>query len=453
MLTRRLALVVAAALLCSTKAAARTSRWLDKSVVYGVVPRNFGARGAKDVTRRLDKLKALGVDALWLSPIYSTPPGDFGYAVTDFTGLRPDMGSKADFKRMVDAAHRRGLRVLLDFIPNHTSDQHPWFTDAQARGPASPTWDFYDRDAQGKPTSYFGWTHLPNLNYANPKVRRAIVDAMSYWVREFGVDGFRLDVAWGVKQRRPGFWRRALAELRAIKPDVMLLAEASARDPYYPRNGFAAAYDWTDNLGEWAWHDVWRDPRQIVPRLHAALTNGGKGYPRGANPMRFLNNNDTGRRFIGEHGVGLTRAAVGLLMTLPGIPLVYTGDEVGAEFHPYLDGARPIAWADRHGLTPWYRQLIALRKTIPALSARGFEALPFAEGQTTYAFRRFGRKDAAGVLVLVNFGKAEALALEVPGAAARWRDAVDGSKLARDPDGRLRVGVPEHGVRVLVPAK
>src|SRR5688572_14050929 len=116
MRSRRLAIVVAVALLLSARAAAaRTARWLEKSVVYGVVPRNFGARGARAVTKRLDRLQALGVDTLWLSPIYSTPPGDFGYAVTDFTGLRPDMGTKADFKRMVDAAHRRGLRVLLDF--------------------------------------------------------------------------------------------------------------------------------------------------------------------------------------------------------------------------------------------------------------------------------------------------------------------------------------------------
>jgi cyclomaltodextrinase / maltogenic alpha-amylase / neopullulanase len=461
MRNRRLGGVVAAVLLLALDIGARAeprparaSTWLRRSVVYGVIPRNFGPRGAKDVTARLDKLKGLGVGTLWLSPIMSTPPGDFGYAVTDFEGLRPDFGTKQDLKVLVREAHKRGIRVLLDFVPNHTSNEHPWFKDAEARGPASPTYDFYDRDAQGKPTSYFGWTHLPNLNYANPKVRRAIVDAMAYWVKDFDVDGFRLDVAWGVRQRRPQFWREALATLRRIKPEVALLAEASARDGYYGRNGFAASYDWTDNLGEWAWQDVFKDRGQLVSKLHAALTNGGKGYPKNAHVLRFLNNNDTGKRFVTQHGVPMTRAAVGLLMTLPGTPLVYTGDEVGAEFHPYFDGARPIAWTDSHGLEAWYTKMIGLRDRIPALRGKGFRALPFGPAQTTYAYLRWARKGGSPALVLVNFGKPESLALDVPGGDARWRDAVDGhTLLARAEDGKLRVSMPDHGVRVLVPTR
>ena len=107
--------------------------------------------------------------------------------------------------------------MLLDFVPNHTSDQHPWFVDAQANGPASVYWDYYDRDADGQPTHYFDWTNLPNLNYSNPEVERFMLEAFSYWVREFGVDGFRTDACWGVKERKPDFWPKWRRELKRIK--------------------------------------------------------------------------------------------------------------------------------------------------------------------------------------------------------------------------------------------
>ena len=140
-------------------------------------------------------------------------------------------------------AHDRDIRVLMDFVPNHTSAAHRYFKDASHLGRESRYWDFYDRDADGTVTNYFDWTHLPNLNFDNPEVRRMITEAFAYWVGELDVDGFRVDVAWGVKERAPGFWPELRAQLDAIKPGVLLIAEASARDPYYYSHGFEAAYD------------------------------------------------------------------------------------------------------------------------------------------------------------------------------------------------------------------
>jgi cyclomaltodextrinase len=148
---------------------------------------------------------------------------------------------------------------------------------------------------------------------------------------------------------QPDFWPVWRAELKRIRPDLLLLAESSARDPYYFANGFDAGYDWTDRLGEWAWQEVFADPAHIPQRLRAALTNDGAGYDPDAVVFRFLNNNDTGARFITRHGVGLTRVAAALLLTLPGIPGLYTGEEIGAEFEPYA-GPPPIRWTDPHGL-------------------------------------------------------------------------------------------------------
>ena len=164
--------------------------WVEKAVVYGVIPGKFGQPAFRAITERLDYLADLGVNALWLAPINVSPPGDYGYAVVDYFELNPAYGTKEDFHRMVQEAHFRRIRVLMDFVPNHSSAQHPYFLAAQAGGPGSPYWDFYDRDANGEPTHYFDWTHLPNLNYENPEVRRWMIEAFSYWVREFDVDGF-----------------------------------------------------------------------------------------------------------------------------------------------------------------------------------------------------------------------------------------------------------------------
>ncbi|MDQ4138301.1 MAG: alpha-amylase family glycosyl hydrolase [Actinomycetota bacterium] len=371
-------------------------------IIYGVIPRNVGPRGLQSVTEKLADWQDLGVTALWISPINATPPGNFGYAVTDYFRLRDDIGTEDDFRDLVQAAHARGIRVLMDFVPNHTSAEHPYFQDAQARGTGSPHYDLYDRDAHGEPTHYFSWTHLPNLNFDNDAVERWITDAFCHWVREFDVDGYRVDVAWGIRQRKPDFWPRLSRALKDIKPDVMLLAEASARDAYYFSHGFDAAYDWTDELGHAAWEHVFEDESQIVPRMHAALTNDERGYSEDAVILRFLNNNDTAARFVTRYGVDLTRVATALLLTLPGVPCIYVGDEVGAEFEPYRD-AGPISWEDRHGLLPYHRRLIGLRKSVPSLRGPGWHPLNVEGPGQLYGYVRSVEDGRDPVLVLLNF--------------------------------------------------
>lgn len=375
---------------------------MKDEIFYGVIPRNTGPDGLRSVTAKLDDWQELGVTALWLSPINATPDGNFGYAVTDYFRLREDVGTEDDLRELVRAAHARGIRVLMDFVPNHTSDEHPYFVDVQERGAESPHYGFYDRDENGEQTHYFNWTNLPNLDFDNPEVERWITDAFCHWVREFDVDGFRVDVAWGIRQRKPDFWPRLARTLRELKPDALLLAEASARDDYYFSHGFDAAYDWTDELGHAAWEHVFEDERQIVPRLHAALTNDGRGYAENALIFRFLNNNDTAARFVTRYGVDLTRVATALLLTLPGVPCIYLGDEVGAEFEPYRD-AGPISWDDAHGLRPYHRDLIRLRRSLPALRGLGWEPLALEGTPRVYGYVRPGEDGSGSAVALLNF--------------------------------------------------
>ena len=186
--------------------------WWQRGIVYHIYPRSWqdsngdGVGDLPGITRRLDYLMALGVDAIWLSPIYPSPMADFGYDVSDYTAIHPLFGSLADFDKLLAETHARGMKLLLDWVPNHTSDRHPWFLDAQARGPASPFFRFYVRDEAGAPLHYFDWMHLPNLDYAFDGVRHAMSDASLSWLRRFDVDGFRMDAAWGVRERTPQAW-------------------------------------------------------------------------------------------------------------------------------------------------------------------------------------------------------------------------------------------------------
>ncbi len=429
--------------------------WIAPATVYGVVPRLFGSPPIKSVTRRLDDLKDLGIAALWLSPINTTIPQYFGYEVKDYFDVRADYGTLDDVRELVAEAHARGIRVLMDFVPNHTSEQHPYFLDAQEHGPASQYYDFYDRNEGGGPTHYFTWTHLPNLNYDNAEVRRFITEAFTFWVRDVGIDGLRVDVAWGIKERRPDYWLEWSAEINRLKPDALLIAEASARDPFYAANGFDAAYDWTDELGHWAWGDAFAGVAPMGDAMEAVLTNDGAGYPPDSLVFHFLNNNDTGARFISSYGLDFYRAAVALLLTLPGLPCVYSGDEIGAEYEPYgqLD---PIDWTDSHGLRDSFKKLIALRRDHPSLHSREWLRVPAEPSTPLYAYLRFTSTDAPPILVVINFSAADVDAtIDVPMNHTSLAEAQTVTDLLTDEQLPVTVGnwtipMPGWGARILV---
>jgi glycosidase len=147
--------------------------------------------------------------------------------VTDYEHVRSDYGTAEDLRSFVAEAHGRNLRVLLDFVPNHTSREHPYFRQAEPIGARSHYFDFFARDREDRATHYFDWEHLPNLRYDNPEVGRWMNEIAAEWVRSVGVDGYQIDAAWGVTRRNPEFWPEWSAELRRTEPELALLAEAS----------------------------------------------------------------------------------------------------------------------------------------------------------------------------------------------------------------------------------
>lgn len=435
--------------------------WVENAIVYGIIPRNFGDPAFQAVTDRLPYLAELGINAIWLAPVNVSPPADYGYAIVDYFELNPRYGTKDDFRHLVQEAHRLKLRVLMDFVPNHSSAKHPYYLDAQERQQDSHYYDFYDRDEQGVATHYFDWTHLPNLNFHNPEVQRWITEAFCYWVREFDVDGFRVDAAWGIRQRQPDYWPAWRRALKRIKPDLLLLAEASARDPYYFDNGFDAAYDWTDQLGRWAWEMVWDSykNRLLSYNLEAALSNRPDGYHPDALIFRFLNNNDTKERFITRHGEGMTRVSTALLLTLPGIPCIYTADEVGEWFSPYYD-PQPLTWQERYpGLRQYHQKLIALRTQNPSLRSRSWTVLSFKPiPQEVFGYIRHSAASSEPLLVLLNFfADAAEMEFELPESwmqlarVQHWRDLLNDEEVAT-PAGALKTFTLQGlSARILTP--
>lgn len=275
-----------------------------------------------------------------------------------------------------------------------------------------------------------------------------MIEAFAHWVREFGVDGFRVDVSWGVRERAPEFWPRWREELKRIDPDLLLIAEASARDGYYFTQGFDAAYDWTQQLGQWAWHDVFVGERSLpkLEQLRAALKSSSVDLPEPGTVLRFLNNNDTGERFITRYGLNQTRVAATMLLTLPGLPLIYNGDEVGAEFLPYEE--QPIVWRDRHKLTAYYTRLTQLRRSLPALISPEMELLSTNRDDAVLAYIRHpvrhehrpttGCYDDRSALVLLNYSR-EVVDVRLPAAYAnKLQDVLSAEPVAAN-DNQIRL--------------
>ncbi len=423
--------------------------WVDQAVLYEIAPWYFGRywRGQqlRMIAEKVPEIAALGVTAIWLQPITQSRWGGQAYDVTDYFRVWDELGTEEDLRALVDEAHAHGLRVLLDIVPNHSSIHHPYAQDAAERGGKSYYFNFYQRLPDGAPYSdfytevregnmtfltYF-WPELVMLNYRSSDVERHITEASRYWMEEFGIDGYRFDAVWGVHARDPQFTARLRSSLKRIKPEILMLAEAKApRSTAYPADfpsvfeSFDVAYDWRDAawcVSYWSWaleclysayeggmrrsifnHGL---DSQRSNNLRAALTNGGKGFPEDAKVLRFLENNDV-PRFRAQHSLGMTKMAAALMFSLPGIPMLYYGQEsgVGTQW-PTFPSNRTIRSYDDEELWPYYQYLIGLRKRFPSLTSDNFEELTLSaqtvSGQS-YAYHRWEADEH--LVGIVNMG-------------------------------------------------
>jgi alpha-glucosidase len=366
----------------------KNEMWWEHAVIYEIYPRSFqdsdgdGIGDLNGITQRLDYLKDLGVDAIWITPMYPSPQVDFGYDIADYTSIDPQYGTMADFDRLVKEAKARDIRVILDFVPNHTSDKHPWFVESSSSR-TNPKRDWYiwrDGKRPGQPPnnwlSWFGhsawrfdaktgqfyyhhfYAEQPDLNWRNPEVRKAMYDVLRFWL-DRGVAGFRLDAV------------SRLFEDPNLHDDPLL----PGTNAYGDQN---IEHKYTDNLPEV--HEVLKEMRQVVDeypgnpvlisetdepniaeltklygskldeiqlpmdfqvadinQLSAArfreLIDQVENNPAGGQPYFFFNNHDQDRTWDrygdGVHNDAIARLLATLLLTTRATPQLYYGEEIG----------------------------------------------------------------------------------------------------------------------------
>jgi maltose alpha-D-glucosyltransferase/alpha-amylase len=400
----------------------RDPRWYQRAVFYEVLVRGFhdsngdGTGDLPGLTSRLDYLQWLGIDCLWLLPIYASPLRDGGYDISDFTSLLPDFGTIGDFVELVDQAHERGIRVIADLVMNHTSDAHPWF-QASRTDRDGPYGDFYvwsDTDERYPgarvifvDTEASNWTydpvrgqyywhrffsHQPDLNYENPRVQDAMLEVLRFWL-DLGIDGFRLDAVPYLYEREGTncenlketheYLKRVRAEVDRLYPDRVLLAEANQ----WPAD--VVAYFGDPSAGGDECHMAFHFP--LMPRIFMAVRREQRypiseilaqtpSIPTGCQWGIFLRNHDEltlemvtddERDYMyAEYAkdprmkanIGIRRRLAplldndrnqlelftALLLSLPGSPVLYYGDEIGMGDNIWLgdrDGVRtPMQW-------------------------------------------------------------------------------------------------------------
>ncbi|MBA2668423.1 MAG: glycoside hydrolase family 13 protein [Trueperaceae bacterium] len=346
----------------------------DALEAWDAPPTQSGFKGGSlaGITSRLDALADLGIDAMWLNPVFRSP-SNHGYDIVDFFAVEPRLGTTADLRALTHEAHARGMRVILDGVFNHVSEEHPFFLDVVERGTDSPYWSWFKVrrwPIEARDDTYYaawwGFGHLPELDLEHPDVQAYFLDVGTHWIREAGVDGWRLDVASEVPLE---FWRRFRSAVRAVKPDAYLLAEVW---------GDARAFVGSDAFDA-TMHYPFR--RAVLEFLRGAM--GAEACARHLERLYYRLSKETAEvqyNLLGSHDVSRVRhdlggdpelvaLALAIQFAYPGIAALYYGDEVG------LDGAgdpgcrgsypwdRAVAWDGRDAV----RRLTALRRSQPAL--------------------------------------------------------------------------------------
>ncbi len=493
--------------------------WANGAVFYEVFVRSFqdsNGDGKGDLPGLISKLdylndgkpetdKDLGVDALWLMPVFASP-SYHGYDTTDFEQVNPDYGTNEDLTRLCTEAHRRGVRIIVDLVLNHTSNKHPWFIDS-ASGPASPKRDWYlwssmdlhwaqPWNAAGSTWHmkngawYYGlfWAGMPDLNFRTPAVRAEAKRLAGLWLSR-GVDGFRLDAARHLIEDGPGdgqndtpethaFWKEFAAHVRAVRPDAVLVGEAWTETPkiapYYGSTDKVPGGDELPLNFDFPLAKAVVEGVQIGESKSIAKTlrEIADTYPPGATDVPFLTNHDMRRvASVLKGDQGKLRSAAAILLTLPGTPFLYYGEEIGL-LNGTEDGDEakrtPMPWNGTPGAgftigKPWYRfapgqetthvatqtgdprsLLSHYRRWIRARHAsaalgRGTLRVVRAEGPVLVFVRTLGQER---VLVAHNLGEEpQSLSLEVEGSRADPLLTADGATGTRD-GGAVRLTLP-----------
>lgn len=336
------------------------SDWSYDAVIYEMNIRQTSTEGTLDAARRrLPALRQMGIDIVWLMPVYPigevNRKGSLGsyYSVRDYCQINEEFGTMEDFDAFVSEAHKLGIKVLLDWVANHTSRDARWLAESPA--------DWYEREADGTPLIPHGWSDTAKLNYANQDVWRAQIEAMRFWLTEHAVDGFRCDMAMLVPIE---FWQVVRYELQRVKPDVFLLAEAEEDNIF--ENAFDCCYGWRLHH---AMCDV-AQQRSRVWALRDCIYADQRRYPTWAMHMTFTSNHDenswSGSEFT-RFGEALETMSALTFLLPHSMPLIYTGQEFGYDHSFSFFDKDAMPDFDENSYTDHYRNMCRIKHSHNAL--------------------------------------------------------------------------------------
>jgi glycosidase len=419
--------------------------WTADAVLYQLNTRQFTPEGTfKAAQAQLPRLAKMGVDIIWLMPIHPIGEverkGSLGspYAVRDYRAVNPELGTEAEFRAFVDEAHRLGLKVILDWVANHSAYDNPLTL-------SHPEW--YTRTPEGALTSPAGtdWSDVADFDYSQRGLRRYMTESLVYWVREFGIDGFRCDVAGYVPT---DFWETARAQLDKVKP-VFMLAEWEQRDLH--RRAFDATYGWG-----------WKEAMQRLVKsgegagpMRGYYAGQYETWPRAAMRMVYTENHDQNS----WDGVASTiygpayEAAIALSFTGSGLPLIYNGQEADNDRQLKFFERDPIVWKEgRHAAL--FAKLIALKTAHPALHNGRFGAamleVPTDQTADIYAFTR--GKPGERVFAVFNLSpRAHTVSFKHARHFGAYTDALSGE--AASFAGGETLDLPAWGYRIYTETK
>ncbi|WP_151737175.1 alpha amylase N-terminal ig-like domain-containing protein [Paenibacillus tengchongensis] len=403
--------------------------WSGDAIVYQIYPSSFNNGTLKGITAKLPYLHALGVNVVYMTPIFESP-SEHKYNTTDYYTIDPAFGSTEDLRELVLQAHLQGIRVMLDAVFNHSGDTFFAFRDVLGQGENSRYRDWFHIHSfpvvQQPVPSYETFAkaeyHMPKLNMNHPEVADYMIEVAKYWVRETGIDGWRLDVA---NEVDPLFWRRFRSELKAEFPELLIIGEVMhASGPWLRGDQFDGGMNYVlrDAILEFFAEQSVGPARFMEQLLHTeALCNDQANSAMfqllgSHDTLRFLTACKEGGRGWDHEQTGIRRMmlAVFFQMTYIGMPMIYYGDEVGMEGATDPHCRKPMLWREEEqqaGLYEWYRRLIALRKEHAVLR--------------TGSFRPWFTDEARGVIGYVRRSEQERVGLVINNSPNTYQIAVD----------------------------
>ncbi|NMM48945.1 alpha-amylase [Flammeovirgaceae bacterium KN852] len=404
-------------------------------IIYEVNIRQHTPEGTiKAFMNDLERLDKMGVDMLWLMPIqpigFKNRKGSLGsyYSIQDYSKVNPEFGTLEDFKALVEKAHELGMKVILDWVPNHTAWDHPWITEHK---------DYYAQNDKGEVIYEADWTDIALLDHTNPATRRAMIDEMKFWVEETDIDGFRCDHP--LHEMPLYFWEEATDELDQLK-DLFWLAEV---DEPRAHTEFDATYSWgfkgiSTEIGE---------GHKKASEIAKYIDEDIKRY--GMKPFRLTmtTNHDVNSwegTVFERYGEG-DKTFAALAFTVYGAPMLYSGQEVGLDKRLKFFDKDTIDWSDPKGYEEFYTKLIEIHTDNVALHAGEFGGMPIQinKDENVYAFKR--EKDGNQVIGIFNLSDSEQnMNLTDASVAGTYKDEMTGKEVNITVDQPLKLDAWEY---------